>query len=521
MTGLRNFHPCVLVIISICMVIAGYYLIPDTLLLLTTDSLSYLSIAKLYAAGDWWNALNAYWSPAFSILLSVCYTWDIDPLYGGKWLMIIASILSVWIFFFIADACGIHRILNLCLCTAAAIVLMHPAIANFTPDVLCIPLLLGIVLWVIKELNNPLSLSFMPVAVCGATGYYAKQYVLFFFLIFITLFTLYQFATKRGLAVPITRRYIKTLLLFVLLISPWILLLSIKYGRFTYSSAAAYNLERYCDPTHEEYDTSHYKLHPLPYPKAVSFWDDPTYLISGKYSFSKLFKSETGRTFFLKHLNKNYESYFDLFDFLLAYHLFPILFLVFCFLLHQYFYPSATIRYLVWSGLAFSIYLFGYIMITDDYRYAYFPLLFILLWAAFILQKIIERIGNYHLLYAIAGVILIKYLAMKSYDKTMDFKNEGLLLKDETIRYKNLIDTDSNVCTIDMDDIPTHILYTQQLKHYGYLKHESGVLYLTEQLKRFQIQYVFSAQELLLAPALHLIPISNGNSGWYIYEVAK
>lgn len=35
-----------------------------------SDGISYLEIASQYAHGDWWNALNAYWSPLFSLTVA-------------------------------------------------------------------------------------------------------------------------------------------------------------------------------------------------------------------------------------------------------------------------------------------------------------------------------------------------------------------------------------------------------------------------------------------------------------------
>ncbi|QQR52800.1 hypothetical protein IPG36_01610 [bacterium] len=48
------------------------------------DGVAYIDLARLYADGQWWTAINAYWSPMFSWLLAPLIAIGLNPLIAGK-----------------------------------------------------------------------------------------------------------------------------------------------------------------------------------------------------------------------------------------------------------------------------------------------------------------------------------------------------------------------------------------------------------------------------------------------------
>ena len=60
------------------------------------DEISYINIAKAYAAGNWGAAINGYWSPLYSWLMSPFLLFGSQPLYA----VYVSKIVSLIIGFF-------------------------------------------------------------------------------------------------------------------------------------------------------------------------------------------------------------------------------------------------------------------------------------------------------------------------------------------------------------------------------------------------------------------------------------
>src|SRR5438045_7475715 len=61
------------------------------------DSIAYISIAREYAAGDFTDAVNAYWSPLYSWLMVPFIKTGIDPLIAAKIFGVIAGAATLWL----------------------------------------------------------------------------------------------------------------------------------------------------------------------------------------------------------------------------------------------------------------------------------------------------------------------------------------------------------------------------------------------------------------------------------------
>ena len=61
MTILRKHIPFIASAIVLLLLVAVYY--PYCKYYVDPDATAYLTISKLYANGDWLNAVNGYWSP--------------------------------------------------------------------------------------------------------------------------------------------------------------------------------------------------------------------------------------------------------------------------------------------------------------------------------------------------------------------------------------------------------------------------------------------------------------------------
>ena len=68
-------------------VVASFWFARGTRLFLNVDALSYISLANLYANGEFVKPINTHWSPLLSWLLVPVLWFGGDPAYWGKLLI--------------------------------------------------------------------------------------------------------------------------------------------------------------------------------------------------------------------------------------------------------------------------------------------------------------------------------------------------------------------------------------------------------------------------------------------------
>ena len=115
------------------------------------DGLSYLEIAQAYLAGDWANAINAYWSPLYSWILALALWllrpgayWEFAVVHGVDFALYVCAVVAFDFFLrrFAAEqgspgpapAAWVWRLFGYCLFLWAMIALPLPAAT--TPDIL-------------------------------------------------------------------------------------------------------------------------------------------------------------------------------------------------------------------------------------------------------------------------------------------------------------------------------------------------------------------------------------------------
>ncbi len=265
---------------SICLIFLAVY--KNRFVLTNIDGVSYLSIARQYVDGHFNTAVNGYWSPIVSWLSAIFMLLGIESTFAFSLVNFFTSIAIIFCGFSIIKKVIPTRSYYprlLYLFTVTPFLTINTTL--HTPDML-------VVLWVLSFLRFLLYLQ-LPIAkkysknyfimamfgLFGAVGYLIKLFLLPYFLsVTVLWFMLSYFAGPRKTSILSlhVRELSKVIFFFVVFASPWILLLSFKYGHFTLGSS--FSVNNATRLTSSSVAREYFPDPPNNY--AVSFMDDPT-----------------------------------------------------------------------------------------------------------------------------------------------------------------------------------------------------------------------------------------------------
>ncbi len=218
----------------------------------TGDAISYLDIARLYLQGDWHSALSSYWCPMYSWLLAVLFkVWT--PTIDTEFFLVHSLNFAIFIF-----ALGSHVLMmsalwrlyqretssltnvasisrNIFFLSGYSVFLYSffvlGGIGYFTPDLLMSALLL-LATWQAVEiqLRPDQTYRYVILGILLGLTYFAKAIAL---PISIVLY-ISMLLSLRGVPNAL-RKVLLSAAVQVLVIAPFVLAISLKYGYFTYS----------------------------------------------------------------------------------------------------------------------------------------------------------------------------------------------------------------------------------------------------------------------------------------------
>lgn len=332
------------------------------------DSVSYISIAKKYFGGHFFEAVNAYWGPLFSWLLVPSFLLKIEPHIFARILFVIVSILL----FNIVDKFLTKLKLNEQVRNLAVYSLIIPAVFfsfyRLTPDYLLLLFTLIYVYVISQETYFENQKLIFISSLLGACLYFTKSYGLVYFFVMQTLVLVFKFFEDRKISVKNLNNYLLSIMIFVLIISPWVLILSYKYSGFTLSTSGAINI-RFINP---ELNFRHPSIESgfvaPPDKYATSAWDDPDIKYYPDWSPFSSFDN-------FKHFALNtVKNILKLLAFILA---FSPLVIPFLFLLKRRDLSNHLLSKILIAGLIYGL---GYTTIYVENRY---------IWPSFILLSLV------------------------------------------------------------------------------------------------------------------------------------
>ena len=205
------------------------------------DGVCYISIAQKYLTGDFWTAINAYWSPLYSWLLAPFLLSGMAPTHATMVLGTLIGLATVIASWKLAENLRFRESSRIALCLTLTPIALYLASNVISPDLLAA----AVILFYLAHLTKPdyLDRRFSGVisGVVGAIGYLAKAYLFWFFLVhFLTVCVWWLCVRKdsrrRAMAIAAT-----ALVTFFFVAAIWVIPLSHKYHRLMTSSAGSYN----------------------------------------------------------------------------------------------------------------------------------------------------------------------------------------------------------------------------------------------------------------------------------------
>ncbi|MDD5677965.1 MAG: hypothetical protein PHW60_08265 [Kiritimatiellae bacterium] len=263
----------------ICYCLAGIALAPAFRYALDTDGIAYISEALKFADGDWFAAVNGHWSPLLPLVLSLLFRLGIPETLAVKVAglgMGLLTLIGVWRLsarFKLSDAIRKAVLITL------GIMILNYALIRPTPDLMAVGLLVFYLTIVFDPGYGQRRYAGMACGFLGACGYFAKAYILPFFVLHFSVMNLFYFCACRGW--PQRKKIIgKTVAGFAMLAIvtlPWVGALSAKYHAFSLSTAGAYNWSmRHPDSPGELVPGLGFL--PPAHTNDISAWDDPALL---------------------------------------------------------------------------------------------------------------------------------------------------------------------------------------------------------------------------------------------------
>ena len=235
----KNKHIIISISVYVILwIITSFYLIHS----INADTVSYLSIAKKYYDGNFNDALNACWGPLLSWLVIPSFFLKIEPHIFSR---ILFGLLSV-ILFLVIDKFFIKLELQQRIRCFGVYFFILPAVYfsfyRLTPDYLLLVLtLIYILISSEKEffLKRRLILYSSFVAMLM---FFTKSYGMIFFIVFQTILLFFHIFENRKNYKTIIFNYALSIIVFALLITPWIIMISNKYNAFTISTSGTINI---------------------------------------------------------------------------------------------------------------------------------------------------------------------------------------------------------------------------------------------------------------------------------------
>jgi hypothetical protein len=236
------------------------------------DAVSYISIARHYAAGRWAEALNVAWSPMFSWLLAPLIRLGMAPLDGGRLLCFLSGLLALQATSVHASRFGLTGRLRQTALYLSAWVIAGFALLRNGPDLLEAALLLYYFLLLFSERYPENRSAGLRCGVLGAAAFLTKAYGFYFFLLHFTLFSaLHWVRSVESARGGIVRQYAAGMAALLVLCAPWIAAVSLRSGKPTLGSSGSWNY-RLIGPETPGYP-QYLDLIPPPHEHSVSMWE--------------------------------------------------------------------------------------------------------------------------------------------------------------------------------------------------------------------------------------------------------
>jgi len=371
---------------AIFFIILFFYLFPWYQFIINPDGISYINVAQRISRGEYYYSLNGCWSPLSSWILVPFIKAGFDPVLSLKYINGILGLLSLFCCNALINKFNIHNTLKKILPFFIVVILIYYVFYELCADLLQL-------FFILLYLNLVLSKNFIEnnykiifAAAMGAFAYYAKAYNLPFFLAHFSLatFILLKKNKKTNFTKVLVKKIAIAFTTFILLVSPYIITLSHKYGFATISNASKLNISWVLTNGASGMDSKRIMAFDLPYTDATSTWDEPT------YSQQKFITPFTSIHYFLVETKVTFSNFIKFGGFLNGISIFAFVILV-GYLIYLYKKKKELFVNDELLLLTTMLYPAGYLFILLDSRYFWLLPISILLMSAILISWLYEQ----------------------------------------------------------------------------------------------------------------------------------
>jgi hypothetical protein len=257
----------------------GLFLIQNYLFILNTDGISYIHIAQHYVNGQFYYAINGYWSPLYSwLLIPFLFIWQekLGILFAVKLLSLLIGCFTFWGVYLLSRKLKFDFIFQVFTLITLIPMVLYFAFIKTTPDLLNLTILIFYLNFIL-DTNYLHSLRMgLLTGLFGAFAFLSKSYAFFFFLIQFALVNSYYWMKFKKNRKIITKNFILGLTVFLVISGVWIALISDKYDKITIGTSGSYNHAVFGPETQGH--PNYFQGLMGPYNKYdSSIWDDPSY----------------------------------------------------------------------------------------------------------------------------------------------------------------------------------------------------------------------------------------------------
>ena len=273
--------------------------------ILDDDGIGYAMVTKRLAAGDFFNAINGYWSPLHSWIALPFHVTGLDLLTSFRASNFLIGIMTLAVIDRLTARIELNKKRKLLILLVSIPALLYMCFYQLAADILfCLLFLLYIHVCAAGDVFAR-SGKIILCAFIAFLAYLSKAYA---FPLFIGHFICWQYwLSKRSLLPDRKKRFTRNLIIglsvFFLLSLPWIIALHYKYDTWTFGYSGRLNLSWQVMP--QQVIKDHFFIAPH-LPDSPTPWEDP-YFAQGE-----LYSSFSNAAIFLKQLKVIIHNIFEL-----------------------------------------------------------------------------------------------------------------------------------------------------------------------------------------------------------------
>jgi len=253
--------------------VAGGLLVAGYRFQINPDGIAYLASARKYLSGHFTDAVTGFWSPMYSWLLAPLLALRVPPLLATKLLDLAAGALVIVGAWRLMERLALDLRVRLAAGLTLIAVVLHFGLTVATPDLLSaafVLLYLGVVADPAWGDDRRAAIA----GLLGAAAYLSKAYALGFVVVHLAALTAFRLWRGSDSRQRVVRAALVALGALAIVVLPWALVLSAKYGRFLLSDAGRLSWT-YDGPSRPGYPMQRDGFIAPPDALAVSAWDDP------------------------------------------------------------------------------------------------------------------------------------------------------------------------------------------------------------------------------------------------------